>query len=142
MPFVAITYDIKPGCEEQLAEIFGTFRRVGSSAVPPGAARPASGPDGPAAPATKILATALFIRDDTMVRFIEYEGDLDAVIRHMAAQPGVQEIERQLKPYLSKPRDTGTVEGFVATFKRSMLRCISQLAVPRTPPEEAERKAS
>jgi hypothetical protein len=135
MPFVAITYDIKPGCEEQLAEIFGNFRRVGSATVP-------AGGNGPTAVSTtKILATALFIRDDTMVRFIEYEGDLDTVIRHMANQPGVQEIERQLKPYLSRPRDTGTVDGFVATFKRSMLRCISSLAVPRTPPE-AERQAS
>jgi hypothetical protein len=127
MPFVAITYDIKPGCEEELAEIFGNFRRVGSPAVP----------SGEQAPATRILATALFIRDDTMVRFIEYEGDIDAVARHMASQPGVQEIERKLKPYLTKPRDTDTVEGFVATFKRSMLRCISQLSVPRTPPGEA-----
>jgi hypothetical protein len=125
MPFVAITYDIKPGCEDELAEVFGGFRRVGSSAVPS-----AGGQE----QATRILATALFIRDDTMVRFIEYEGDLDAVIRHMASQPGVQEIERKLKPYLSIPRDTDTVEGFVATFKRSMLRCISQLAMPRTPP--------
>lgn len=129
MPFVAITYDIKPGCEEELAEIFGSFRRVGSPAVP----------GGDNAPATRILATALFIRDDTMVRFIEYEGDLDTVARHMANQPGVQEIERKLKPYLTKPRDTDTVEGFVATFKRSMLRCISQLAVPRTPPGEVAK---
>jgi hypothetical protein len=128
MPFVAITYDIKPGCEEELAEIFGGFRRVGSPAVP----------GGENAPTTRILATALFIRDDTMVRFIEYEGDLDAVARHMAAQPGVQEIERKLKPFLTRPRDTDTVEGFVATFKRSMLRCISQLAVPR----ESVAKAS
>ncbi|HET9143576.1 SchA/CurD-like domain-containing protein [Actinophytocola sp.] len=123
MPFVAITYDIKPGCDDELAEIFDSFRRVGSPAVPAGAD----------APATRILATALFIRDDTMVRFIEYEGDLDTVIRHMASQPGVQEIERKLKPYLTKPRNTATVEGFVATFRSSMLRCISQLAVPRTP---------
>jgi hypothetical protein len=121
MPFVAITYDIKPGCEEELAEIFGSFRRVGSPAVRG------------AGETTRILATALFIRDDTMVRFIEYEGDLDAVIRHMATQPGVQEIERKLKPYLTRPRDTDTVEGFVATFKRSMLRPISQLSVPREP---------
>lgn len=124
MPFVAITYDIKPGCEDQLAEVFSGFRRVGSAAVPDSA-------DGQP---TKILATALFIRDATMVRFIEYEGDLDAVIRHMATQPGVQEVERKLKPFLSKPRDTDTVEGFVATFKRSMLRPLSQLAVPRNPP--------
>lgn len=127
MPFVAISYDIKPGCEDELAEIFGNFRRVGSPAV--------SGNG--SVPAAQILATALFIRDDTMVRFIEYEGDLDTVIRHMAAQPGVQEIERKLKPFLTRPRDTDTVEGFVATFKRSMLRSISQLAVPRIPPAKA-----
>lgn len=127
MPFVAITYDIKPGCEDEIAEIFGGFRRVGSSAVPGGGTQQE----------TKILATALFIRDDTMVRFIEYEGDLDAVARHMAAQPGVQEAERKIKPYLTRPRDTDTVEGFVATFKRSMLRCISQLAVPRDPAQAA-----
>jgi SchA/CurD like domain len=131
MPFVAITYDIKSGCENELAEIFDGFRRVGGSGVPSSDSE------------TKILATALFIRDATMVRFIEYEGDLDAVIRHMASQPGVQEIERKLKPYLTKPRDTDTVEGFVATFRRSMLRPISQLAVPRTPPAEAHQaKAS
>jgi hypothetical protein len=41
----------------------------------------------------------------------------------------VQEIERKLAPYLTKPRDTGTVDGFVATFQRSLLRCISQLSV-------------
>jgi len=129
MPIVAITYDLLPGHEDELAEVFTGFRRTGQAAVPGG--------DQP----TKILATALFIRDATMVRFIEYEGDLDAVIRFMANQPGVQEIERKLKPFLSRPRETDTVEGFVAVFKRSMLRCISQFAVPRVPPHE-ERKAS
>ena len=83
----------------------------------------------PGDPGTRILGTALFIRDDVMVRFIEYEGDLDAVARHMARHPGVQEIERKLAPYLSKPRDTGTEDGFVGTFQRSLLRCISQLSV-------------
>ncbi|MFE0021554.1 SchA/CurD-like domain-containing protein [Amycolatopsis sp. NPDC059021] len=121
MPLAAITYDIKPGHEDDVAEIFGGFRRVGSAAVPTGDAEVA----------TRILATGVFIRDDLLVRFIEYEGDLDAVARHMATQPGVREVERKLAPYLSKPRDTGTVEGFVATFRRSLLRCVSQISVPR-----------
>jgi hypothetical protein len=121
MPFAAITYDIKPGHEDEIAEIFGGFRRVGSPAVP--------GRDG--AEAGRILATAVFIRDDTLVRFIEYEGDLEAIARHMAQQPGVREVERKLAPYLNTPRDTGTVDGFVATFRASQLRCLSQLAVPR-----------
>jgi len=67
------------------------------------------------------------------VRFIEYEGDLDAVARFMAAQPGVQAVEEKLAPYLNNPRDTSTVEGFVATFKSSLLRSVSQLSAARTP---------
>ena len=39
---------------------------------------------------------------------------MDAVACFMARQPGVQAVEAKLKPYLAAPRDTGTVEGFVA----------------------------
>jgi hypothetical protein len=123
MPFIAITYDIKSGHEDEVAEVFANFQRPRSAVVP--------GADG--AQAGRILATAVFIRDDLLVRFIEYEGDLDAVARHMAVQPGVQEVERKLLPFLRSPRDTGTVEGFARTFRQSMLRSVTQLAVPRQP---------
>jgi SchA/CurD like domain len=119
MPFAAITYDVKAGYEDDIAEIFANFRRVGSPKI--------TGDDG--AQAGQILATAVFIRDNTMVRVIEYEGDLEAIARHMASQPGVKEVEEKLVPYLAKPRDTGTVEGFVSTFHASLLRCVSQLSV-------------
>lgn len=76
----------------------------------------------------------MFIRDDTLVRVIEYQGDLDAVARHMAGQPGVREVELRLKPYLSRLRDTDTVEGFVATFRRSLLRTVAQISVRDTAP--------
>lgn len=121
MPFTAITYDIKPGFEDEIAAIFTDFKRVADPAV-----RDESGRE-----VARVLGTALFIRDDTMVRFIEYEGDLEAVARFMAAQPGVREVERRLKPYLAGPRDTDTVEGFVATFRKNTMRCISQLFPPR-----------
>ncbi|MBF8194277.1 SchA/CurD [Nonomuraea sp. K274] len=121
MPFAAITYNIKSGYEDRVAEVFSGFQRPKSAVV--------QGSDGEQA--GRILATAVFIRDDLLVRFIEFEGDIDAIARHMAAQPGVQEVERKLKPYLSVPRDTGTAEGFVRTFKDSMLRSVTQLAVPR-----------
>ncbi|MGX1852382.1 SchA/CurD [Streptomyces sp. NBC_01456] len=121
MPFAALTYDIRPGCEDEVAEVFAGFRRVGSPSVP-GAG---------ASPAARLLATAVFVRGATLVRVIEYEGDLEAVARHMAGQPGVQEVERRLKPYLNTPRDTDTVEGFVRTFRQSLLRCVSQIGVPR-----------
>lgn len=125
MPFAAITYDIKAGCEQEIEEIFANFRRVGSGAVPS---------RDRAADPSRIITTALFIRDDTMVRFIEYEGDLETVAWHMANQPGVMEVERKLKPYLSKPRHTDTPEGFVRTFTGSLLRCISALSVRNAAP--------
>ncbi len=56
---------------------------------------------------------------------------MDAVARYMATRPGVQEVERKLKPYLSAPRNTGSTEGFVQTFKDNTLRCITQLSLPR-----------
>ena len=121
MAFAAITYDIKAGHEDEVAEVFANFRRPSSPVVPGGAQGRQSA----------IVATAVFIRDGLLVRFIEYEGDLDAVARFMASQPGVQEVERKLAPYLNKPRDTGTVDGFVATFKSSLLRSVSQLSGPR-----------
>lgn len=124
MPFAAITYDIEPGYEKELTEIFSGFRRVKQRRVTDEAGETAG----------TILSTAVFLRDDTLVRVIEYTGDLEAVARHMAAQPGVQEVERRLKPYLSRPRETDTVEGFVATFKRSLLTTVAQISVRDTVP--------
>ena len=121
MPFAAITYDIKGGYEDEVAEVFANFIRPKSAVVPE------------AAGDTRIVATAVFIRDSLLVRFIEYEGDLDAVARFIATQPGVQEVERKLAPYLNKPRNTTTVEGFVETFTSSLLRSVSQLSAARPP---------
>ncbi|GIF07086.1 SchA/CurD [Actinoplanes siamensis] len=123
MPFAALTYDILPGHEDEVAEVFSGFRRPASPDVPGEAGRPAA----------RILATAVFIRDSTLVRVIEYEGDLTVVARFMASQPGVREVERRLKPFLRTPRDTGDEAGFVRTFQNSLLRCVTQMSVPRTP---------
>lgn len=118
MPFTAIRYDLLPGHADKVDAIFQTFRRPTSPMV--------AGADG--GEAARILATAVFAYDDaTLVRVIQYEGDLDAIVRYMATQPGVQEVERQLKPHLAAPRDTGTVEGFAATFAKNTLRRIAQL---------------
>ena len=121
MPYTAITYDIKAGHEDEVVEVFSNFNRPKTNLVA----------DGEGKPAGRILATAVFIRDSTLVRFIEYEGDLDAVARFMAGQPGVQDVERKLAPYLNKQRDTSTVDGFLRTFNASQLRCVTQFAVPR-----------
>lgn len=121
MPIAAMTYDIKSGYEDEVAEVFSNFTRPPSADIPSAEGKPTS----------RILATAVFIRDNLLVRVIEFEGDIDDVARYMAVQPGVQEVERKLKPYLNTPRDTATVEGFVATVRQNTLRCVTHLAVPR-----------
>ncbi|OJF16146.1 SchA/CurD-like domain-containing protein [Couchioplanes caeruleus] len=121
MPIAAIRYDIKAGFEDEIAAIFTDYRRPASPSVR----------DDGGAEVARIVGTAVFLKEDTMVRFIEFEGDIESVARFMAEQPGVREFERKIVPYLAKPRDTATVEGFVRTFTASVMRCVSHLGQTR-----------
>jgi len=109
----AITYNIRPGHDDEIAEIFSAanFRRAASPVLR----------DDDGTEVGRILGTGLFIRDDLMVRVIHHEGDIAAVGRHMAGQQGVKEAERRLVPYLAAPRDTATPERFRAYFQRSLM---------------------
>lgn len=127
MPYAAITYDVKPGFEDEIAEIFGEFKRASSPIL-----RNEDGEE-----VGKLLGTGVFISPDgVMVRFIHYSGTatIDDIGRHMASQTGVHEIEDKLKPYLSKPRDTATPEKFRAYFAKSVMRCISQMSIENFAP--------
>ncbi len=123
MPFAAITYRVKPGHEDKIAEIFGGFKRVDSPVM-----RDSHGDQ-----AGHLLGTAVFIKDDVMVRVIHYEGDFGAVAEHMGRQRGVHLIEQQLAPYLAEQRDTSTLPAFGTYFDNSVMRCISQLSVDTHP---------
>jgi hypothetical protein len=123
MPFAAITYRVKPGHEDEIAEIFAKFQRVNRPEY--------QGDNGQQA--GKLLGTAVFIKDDIIVRVIHYEGEFAAIGRHMAAQKGVHLIEDALAPYLAEQRDTSTPDGFGAYFRDATMRCISQLTVDTHP---------
>ncbi|MFG2860386.1 SchA/CurD-like domain-containing protein [Streptomyces sioyaensis] len=123
MPYAAITYRVKPGHEDEIAELFAGFQRVDTPDF-----RDAQG-----APAGRLLGTAVFLRDDVLVRVIHYEGDFQAIARHMAAQRGVHLIEERLSPFLAHPRDTSTTEGFTGYFRDATMRCIAQLTVDTHP---------
>jgi hypothetical protein len=120
MPYAAITYSIKPGFEDEIAELFGSFQRVSSPVLH----------DERGEESGTLLGTAVFIRDDLLVRFIHFEGSIEDVGRHMAGHPGVHAIEERLKPYLSEPRDTATPERFEKFFAASLMRCIQQFGRP------------
>lgn len=119
MPYAAITYRVKPGHEDAIAEIFTDAGRVDT----PEFIRD----DG--TPAGRLLGTAVFVKDDMMVRVIHYEGDLGALSAHMARQPNVHHVEQRLAPYLAEQRDTGTPEGFADYFRHATMRCVSQLSI-------------
>lgn len=123
MPYAAITYRVKPGHEEEIAEIFAGFQRVSTPDL--------AGDDGSAA--GRLLGTGVFIKDDVMVRVIHYEGDFAAVGKHMAAQKGVHMLERKLMPYLAEKRETESAEGFAAYFRDATMRSVSQLSVDTLP---------
>ena len=123
MPYAAITYRVKPGHEEQIAEIFAGFQRVD---------RPDFASD-TGAQAGRLLGTAVFVKDDVLVRIIHYEGDFSAVARHMAAQKGVHILEEKLAPFLAEQRDTISAQSFVEYFREATMRSISQLTVDTHP---------
>jgi len=123
MPYAAITYRVKPGHEDEIAEIFAKFQRVNRPDF--------QGEDGQRA--GRLVGTAVFIKDDVVVRVIHFEGEFSAIAKHMAAQKGVHLIEDALAPYLAEQRDTGSQEGFGTYFRDATMRCISQLSVDTHP---------
>jgi hypothetical protein len=123
MPYAAISYRVKPGHEDEIAEIFANFKRVKTPEL-----RDEAGQE-----SGKLLGTAVFIDHDVVVRVIHYEGAFADIARKMAAQSGVHSVEAQLAPYLAEQRDTSTAEGFSSYFKNAVMRCISQLSVDTLP---------
>jgi hypothetical protein len=123
MPYAAITYRVRQGCEDEIARIFAAFQRVDSPVI-----RDKQGDE-----AGRLLGTAVFVKDDVMVRVIHYEGDFAALARHIAPQHGVRLVEAKLTPYLVEQRDTSTPEAFAAYFRDATMRCVSQLSVDSHP---------
>nr|AHX24711.1 hypothetical protein arx26 [uncultured bacterium] len=123
MPYAAITYRVKPGHEDEIAEIFAGFQRVDRPEFRGGTGNQAG----------RLLGTAVFIKEDVIVRVIHYEGDFAAIGAHMAAQRGVHLIEEALAPYLAQERDTTNAEGFGAYFRNATMRKISELSLDTHP---------
>ncbi|MFC0542899.1 SchA/CurD-like domain-containing protein [Kutzneria chonburiensis] len=123
MPYAAISYRIKPGHEDEIAQIFANFQRVDTPELS----------DDTGEQVGRLLGTAVFVKGENLVRVIHYEGDFAAVGRHMARQKGVHKLEEALAPYLLDERDTTSPEGFAAYFRDATMRCVSQLDVANHP---------
>jgi hypothetical protein len=112
--FAALTWTVKPGTEDTVAQLFARSGRAASFDIT----------DAHGNQVGQIIASAVFMKDNHVVRVMEYEGHLDDVIKHIADQPAVQELEQWLAPYLEVPRETSNVEGFRDFFLASRMKCI------------------
>jgi hypothetical protein len=101
----ALAFTVKPGTEQQVADILSSYGR----------------PEAEIDEDTRLLGTTVFMRGNLVVRVLDIEGQLPTVMQHLAAQPEIQEAERQLTPYLEQERDMSTPEGARAFFINAMM---------------------
>jgi hypothetical protein len=118
MPFIAISYDVRPGHDDEIADIFAerSFTRADTPVL-----RDENGVE-----VGRNLATGLFIQRDVMARIVQFEGDVRYIGRHMSGQQGVKEAERRLAAYLAVPRDTQNPEGFMTYFRNARMEGLFQ----------------
>ena len=107
----ALLYKLKPGSEDDVAEL---FRQTGR---PDHIVRDEDGNE-----TGRLLTTMAFVGSETAVRVIEVEGDFMAVARHVSSQEEVRDFESKIEPHLSEPRDLGSPEGAQAFFRKRGLR--------------------
>ena len=112
--FAAVTWRIKSGSEEKVAELFSRYPRPDSYLLTDEAGNRSGA----------LLSTAVFLKDQQIVRVIEYDGTLPDVMRHMAGQRAVRELEAQLAEYLETPRDTSSATAFRDFFIAHSMRCL------------------
>ncbi|EIV91513.1 SchA/CurD-like domain-containing protein [Frankia sp. QA3] len=114
--FSAVIWKVKPGFDEELADLFENSKRPDSAVIL----------DEAGSEVGKLLSTAVFLKDDTVVRVIQYEGELISVMRHMAGQQVVRELEDGLQKYLVEPRETDSPQAFRDFFLRTSMRRLLQ----------------
>ena len=109
----ALIWNVKPGTEEKVVEIFGNYESPDPII---------KDEDGNAV--GKLLSTQVFMKDNTVVRVMELDGEFRHAAAHLGKQPQIQEIERALDPLLETPRDMSTPEGARQFFMSTAMRCL------------------
>ncbi|MBA3365946.1 MAG: hypothetical protein H0U03_09205 [Actinobacteria bacterium] len=109
----AVMWNVRLGTEQAVEELFENYGR------PDPVVR---GEDG--SEQGRLLSTQVFMKDNTVVRVMEFEGDRRAIFGHLQRQPIVRELESKLDDYLETPRDMSTPEGAQKFFRESGMRCL------------------
>ena len=121
----ALTFTVKPGSEQTVAEILAGYRS----------------PTARVDDTTRLRRTSLFLRGNRVVRAVEVEGDLGNALRHVAVQPEIRAVEQALNPYLEESRDLDDPSSARAFFARAALPAVQHVGAPADGPSAAVREA-
>lgn len=111
--WMALNFRLKPGSEDEVAEIFATSGRPEHTVL-----------DENGKEVGRLLQTMVFVGKELAVRVIEIDGDMMTVSRHMAEQEEVKDVEAKLEQHLAVPRDMTSPEGAMKFFAEAGMRCV------------------
>jgi hypothetical protein len=111
----ALTWDIKPGTQDAVRELFHNYGR------PDHTIRDEEGKE-----VGTLVSTLVFMRDTTVVRVVETTDGVSLPVlgRHMGRQPAIRELEDKLDELVAEPRDMSTDEGARAFFMKSFMELL------------------
>jgi hypothetical protein len=73
---------------------------------------------------TRLLSTTVLMKDTLVVRIMEIEGELAAVARHLATDPAIQRVERELNQYLAERVDHSDPQARRAFLQKRLMRTL------------------
>jgi hypothetical protein len=111
--YSALMWKVKPGTEQVVEELFRNSGRPDFTI---------RGEDG--TEKGRLLSTLVLMKDNVVIRVIEFEGDPRDVALHMRQQQEVVDLERELDRYLEVPRDMSTPEGAQKFFREAGMKVL------------------
>ena len=118
----ALLFTVRPGTEEQAAEIFRTYGR----------------PPVHASTETKLISTSVFMKDNVVVRIFDIEGRLEDTMAFLPQQEAIRKVEEQLNPLLEHPRDFANPEDAKRFFQRALMTRVTHRVAGRPLGESSE----
>jgi quinol monooxygenase YgiN len=121
----AITFTVKPGSEEKVAEILSGY----------------TSPKAEVDATTRLRRTSLYMHGNRVVRAVEVEGELVKALRHVAAQPEVRAVEEAINPYLEQDRDLRDPRSARDFFARAALPAVHHVGPRHENADQLDRHA-
>jgi hypothetical protein len=105
----ALFFTVRPGTEEQAAEILRNYGR----------------PSVQAGVNTQMFSTSVFMKGNMIVRIVDIDGDLKDLIGHLPTQNAIRKAEEALEPLLEQPRNLNDPADAQRFFQNSLMQRIT-----------------